>query len=134
MALDILTTATASGRATAFDVSVTSPDNGGAGDDCCQSKYESKRGRYAPHLSELERHGIDFFPIVWSAYGRPHEAAITAIRGMARRAARRRGHQDATTIENRTMHNISVEIWRRNAAMVRSCWHDDNANSREGGS
>ena len=122
---DILTTATVSGRSTAFDVSITSPDCGTAGDDCCQSMYEHKQAKYAPHLNELERNGIDYIPIVWSAYGRPHEAAVAAIRTMARRTARRRGHQDATTIENRTMHNIAVEIWRRNAAMVRSCWPVD---------
>ena len=119
---DILTTATVSGRSTAFDVSITSPDCGTAGDDCCQSMYEHKQAKYAPHLNELERNGIDYIPIVWSAYGRPHEAAVAAIRTMARRTARRRGHQDATTIENRTMHNIAVEIWRRNVDMIRYCW------------
>ena len=107
---DILTTATASGSTTALDVGITSPDCGTAGTDCCQSMYQRKRDRYAPHITELERNGITYVPIVWSAYGRPHEAAIDAIRNMARRAARRRGHSDAVTIFNRAMHNISVVI------------------------
>ena len=88
--------------------------------------YEAKRNRYAPYSIELEYNGISYVPIVWSAFGRPHEAAVAAIRHMSRRAARRRGHSDATTIENRVMHAISVEIRRRNADMVKYCWLADS--------
>jgi hypothetical protein len=129
---DVLTTATCNGLAAALDVGITSPHCGAAGNDCLASMYERKRGTYAPHFNELSANGITYNPIVWSAYGRPHEAAIAAIKAMARRTARRRGHLDAASIETRVCNAISVEIWRRNAAMVKSCWSGE-APSAQGG-
>eukprot|EP00973_Karenia_brevis_P038094 5250922-Karenia_brevis.AAC.1 len=62
---------------------------------------ERKAGNYAPYARELNRAGIDYVPLVWSAYGRPHPRTIAVLRSLARRAARRRGWSDADTLLRR---------------------------------
>ena len=59
--------------------------------------------------------------MVWSAFGRPHAAAVGIIRALAKKAARRRGLLNASLFERRAHAKISVEIWRRAARMVMAC-------------
>ena len=86
-----------------------------------------KLGDDGSHREALERQNILYQPMVWSAYGRPNTATIAVLQAMARQAARRRGLASAKVLQRRTEAAISVEIWRRAARMVFSCWprHDD---------
>jgi hypothetical protein len=59
---DILTTATASGRTTAFDVSITSPDNGAAGDDCCKRCMRPNKPDTLHTLPNSNVMGLTTFP------------------------------------------------------------------------
>ena len=68
---DVLTTS-AFARLAALDVGVACPDAGDAGDDACVAMHEAKHGTYADVLGELADEGIDYRPLVWSCWGRPH--------------------------------------------------------------
>ena len=123
---DVLTSAALPGRLAALDVGVASPDAAGAGDDCTQSMVASKRGTYAAHLDALGQAGIQYQPVVWSAYGRPHPDAKRILLTMARTASRRRGLESYRELANRWASRITTELWRRAARMVLACWprHD----------
>ena len=101
---------------------ITSPDAGGAGDDCTAAMHEGKLTKYGPYMNELSNCGITYCPAVWSAFGRPHPESLKLIRAMARRGARRRGNIDVRTLERRTLQAVTTEIWRRNARMIKACW------------
>jgi len=124
---DVFTSAAHPGRLSALDVGVTSPEAIGAGSDCTESMRLRKLGDYGSHLAALERQNILYQPIVWSAYGRPNAATTAVLQAMARQAARRRGLASAKVLQRRAEAAISVEIWRRAARMVFSCWprHDE---------
>ena len=80
---DLLTTA-AFGRLSALDVVVASPDAAGAGDDACAAAVSRKLGvgGYGPYLEELAADGVDYRPLAWTCWGRPHvDAAAAAVAG-----------------------------------------------------
>ena len=118
---DLLTSATSDGRLTAVDVGIISPDAAGAGEDCVTSMTNRKIERYRPFERELEAEGVRYQPAVWSAYGRPSEAALALIRSIARRSARRSGNDNSNAIARRFQDRVGLEIWRRAARMVRAC-------------
>ena len=117
---DVLTSA-ASCRLAALDVGIVSPDAEGAGLDCVCAMADRKVRRYAAHFREMDRAGVDYIPVVWSAYGRPHGRTTAILRTLARRVARRRGG-DAGELLRRVQAQVATEIWRRAARMVRRCW------------
>ena len=117
---DLLTEA-AFGRCVAFDVVVASPAAEGAGDDACASAVRRKLASYGPHLEELAREGIEYRPLAWTCWGRPHPDACAAIRSMAQSAARRQSGVCATDLERRSRSAISIQLWRRAAKMVAAC-------------
>eukprot|EP00973_Karenia_brevis_P006652 903761-Karenia_brevis.AAC.1 len=82
---------------------------------------ETKRARYAAYSAELDRAGIDYVPVVWSCWGRPHARTSAILREMAQRAACRRGG-DAKEILRRVQAQIGTELCRRAARMLRACW------------
>ena len=118
---DVLTGALGVGL-TALDIGISSPDATNAGDDCCAAMYAHKVDTYAPHAAALDRQNITYEPMVWSAYGRPHPHTTTILRTLATRLARRRGCSDAEWRYKRLRATMGVEVWRRGAKMVRSCW------------
>ena len=81
-----------------------------------------KRTEYAPILDELRTSGIEYLPVVWSAYGRPHPDAVRVITTLARAAARRRGTQDFRCLGRRIAARITAALWRRAANMILACW------------
>ena len=81
-----------------------------------------KHRLYAPYALDLQRTGVDYKPLVWSAYGRPHEDASAFVRLLARRQARRWGAHDWRSLCRRMETRIAVILWRRAARMVRRCW------------
>ena len=119
---DVFTSAALPGRLAALDVGVTSPDAAGAGADCTVSMVATKQSNYSAHKAELEREGIEYLPVVWSAYGRPHPDASRVLLTLARTTARRRGEASFRGLARRWAARITAAIWRRRANMVLACW------------
>ena len=105
----------------ALDIGVTSPSSTGAGADCCEAMYQQKLDKYRPHFEALSAQGIRYKPLVFSSFGRLHPQAHADLEAVARTAARRRGLGDHKLLLRRAAGRIGVAIWRRAAAMVRSC-------------
>ena len=118
---DVLTSALGNPY-TALDVSICSPHALEAGTDCTQSRVEAKLGYYGPHLAALLRQNISYTPIVWSAYGRPHPDTLTVLRSLSKSIARRRNIASAEVVFHRLHSSITLEIWRRSARQIRTCW------------
>ena len=110
---------------TALDVGIASPDaEAAAGRDCTIAMYAKKIDYYAPHKESLDSQNIEYQPMIWSAYGRPHPQTTAILRTLATRIARRRGCSDAEWRYRCLRASLVTEIWRRGAKMVRSCWPD----------
>ena len=77
--------------------------------------------KYGPVLEELQDIGVDYTPLVWSSWGRPHEDAVATLQSMAESGARRRGGLDAKALASRTASLIGVQIWKRAARMFSVC-------------
>ena len=86
------------------------------------TRFQQKVNYYSPHLPDLHKQGIDYTPIVWSCFGRPHPEAKRVIHAIARATARRRGGTNTEEIYTRIMADINVDIWRRNVLQLRTCW------------
>ena len=118
---DILTSALGIAY-TALDVSICSPHASEAGTDCTQSRVEAKLEYYGPHLAALLRQNISYTPIVWSAYGRPHPNTLTVLRSLSKSIARKRNIASAEVVFHWLHSSITLEIWRRSARQIRTCW------------
>ena len=117
---DVLSSA-ACGRLAALDVGIAYPGAAGSGDDACTAMVVSKRDKYAGVLGELRDEGVEYKPLVWSCWGRPHCDAVSIVRAMAEAAARRSGDCHASVVERRAHGLIGIQIWRRAARMVEAC-------------
>ena len=100
---------------TAVDVGITSPDALYAGRDCTQSMVDRKLEHYGQHLDILERQNIEYAPLVWSSYGRPHARAVSVLRTLSKKISRRRGTVTAQAVYHSLHAATSTEIWRRAA-------------------
>ena len=118
---DIFTNAAVPGRRAALDVCVASPQAAAAGADAADAAFRRKLKKYKDLIPELDRAGISFRPMVWTADGRPHPAATRTLRYAAELAARKgNGAGKAKHIVGRWKHEIAVAIARRRAAMARA--------------
>ena len=117
---DVLTRA-AFGRLSALDVVIASPDAQGAGDDAADAAVRRKLNERSAILGEMSDEGIEYRPVAWTCWGRPHADAQAAVHSMSLAAARRRGDVDARDIERRARGAVGVQIWRRAAQMVSAC-------------
>ena len=95
---DLLTIAASSGRAAALDVVVASPDAGHAGADCAQTMYEKKLNHDAPYRAQLERQNLEYKPLVFSCFGRPHPETHKYLVRVTKQLARRRSFAAASTL------------------------------------
>jgi hypothetical protein len=121
---DILTgVSDPSGRLAALDVGIISPAAQGAGADCTQTMVDRKVARIDRYKDELEQAGVEYRPIVFSCYGRPHGDAVRLIDSLAKQHARRKGSERHVE-RRRLMNKITTEIWRRAARMMRQCTPD----------
>ena len=118
---DILTGALGNGRH-ALDIGICSPDAVDAGDDCVDTMFKKKNEYYSAHTEALALQNIEYKPLMWSAYGRPHDATTSTLRTLAKRLTRRRGGTACEWRYERLRSAIGVEIMRRGAACVRHCW------------
>ena len=75
-----------------------------------------------PFADEMASHNIVYMPVVWTNFGRPHPGALTVIRAIARRVARRRGHASQKVVLRQFLRNLGAEIARRAARMSLACW------------
>ena len=118
---DIFTTAAVPGRGAALDVCVASPNAAAALGDAAEAAFRRKLRRYRRKIRELASAGIAFRPLVWTADGRPHPAAMRTLRYAAGVAATRNGQQTtAASLVTRWKHEVQVAILRRRAAMARA--------------
>ena len=140
---DIFTTAAVPGRGAALDVCVASPNAAAAMGDAAEAAFRRKLRRYRREIQELSAAGIAFRPLVWTADGRPHPAAIRTLRFAADIAVTRNGQQaTAGMLVSRWKHEIQIAILRRRAAMTRAVlprattqqlWLMEGRADREGG-
>jgi len=121
-----------SARLAALDVGVCCPAAAGAGADCTESMRQRKVGRMAPYGSELENGGIEYKPLTFSCFGRPHPDSRRVMQTFSRRLARRKG-TEAHLEERELAARIGVEIWRRAARMLRQCLPESTAEVDETG-
>ena len=117
---DVLTTAAVPGRQTALDITIAAQDAQHAGRDACASAYRRKMIRYSNILPALDRAGIIFQPMVWSAEGRPHPATTRVMDSILRYVRAKRGEEAMAGLRERWRHEIAIAIQRRKAAMIRA--------------
>ena len=118
---DVLTSAALAGCQAALDVGVVSPDSQDSGEDACESMHRRKMGTCAAHFAALRAQGVQYRPLVLSAFGRLHPEAACTISALAAAAARR---QICTLTRRRKRSSNarpSTAPCRRAVAMVRCC-------------
>ena len=81
---------------------------------------QRKQARLQPFRDELEAGGVEYKPITFSCYGRPHPDALRLMRAFGRRLARRKGTEEHCEVRHLAS-CVGVELWRRAARMVRQC-------------
>ena len=119
---DILTSAV-DGGLTSLDIGITSPHaQYNRGVDCTEGMYGRKVAYYAPYNRLLQQQNVQYQPLIWSCYGRPHERTTAILRTLSKRVSRRRGCSDASSVLHAMNGAIAVEIWRRAAKQCQSCW------------
>ena len=114
----------------AVDVGICCPAATGAGTDCTEAMRLRKQARMLPYAPELEAGGVDFKPVTFSCYGRPHADSARLLLSLGRRLARRKG-TEAHVGTRQLAARIGVEIWRRAARMLRLCLPDTAADEIE---
>jgi hypothetical protein len=118
---DILTNAAVPGRSAALDVCIASPNAAAAQGDAAEAAFRRKLRHYRHVIPELASAGIVFRPLVWTADGRPHPAAVRTLRYASNRAAGQGNEQvKSTQLRARWRHEMMIAILRRRAAMARS--------------
>ena len=122
---DVLTTALGNGM-TALDIGICSPFAQNAGSDCTITMANRKINYYGPHENTLAQQNIEYLPLVWSSFGRPHARTVSALRTLSKRISRRRGAACPAEVFQHLHGSVTVEIWRRAAKQIQSCWppHD----------
>ncbi|CAK0836831.1 unnamed protein product [Prorocentrum cordatum] len=101
--------------------SVACPDSAGSFSDACAAMHATKLRRYAAVVPELADEGVEYRPLIWSCWGRPHGDASAAIHSMAAAASRRRGVAALEVLARRAKTLAGIQLWRRAAAMVAAC-------------
>ncbi len=89
---------------------------------------------YRRYLPELAAQGVQYHPIIWSSWGRPHADASAALKAMAARAARRRGFTSGRALYRHVRAAIGLQLQRRAAKMAIACQrlHADGDESDHG--
>lgn len=116
---DVLTPAAFAGCVAALDVGVVAPA-AHPGVDAAAEMYRRKRDEREPIRAELEQQNIQYRPVIWTTYGRPHAQALDAMKGIAKRLGRRRGCKAAVVLAQ-IQFSIGVCLARRAARMSLVC-------------
>ena len=121
---DVLTAGAAQGTIAALDVGATAP-SGLSGDTDCTELYKNKKLRkYGRHFAEFAKQGVQYMPLIWSSWGRPHADCTAVLRNLACRAARRRGLTSGQAIYAHSSAAIGVALQRRACRMLHACIGD----------
>jgi hypothetical protein len=81
------------------------------------SAYRRKLTRYAAVQDKMEKAGVRFRPLVWTAEGRPHAETDRVISHVAKVASTGFKFESLIT---RWKHEVGVTLARRRAAMARA--------------
>jgi hypothetical protein len=119
---DILTSAALDGCTAALDVGITASGASETDADPAETMHNKKARERMPIQATLAAQNIRYVPIVWTSYGRPHEAAKAALQRIARQVARRRGDGCAQAVQRQMRRAIGTELARRVARMSLACW------------
>jgi len=119
-----------SARHVALDVGICCPAASGAGNDCAEAMRQRKQARLEPFREELAAGGVEYKPITFSCYGRPHPDALRLMKSFGRKLARRKGTEEHMEVRKLAA-CLGVEIWRRAARMLRSCLPGETATEAE---
>ena len=118
---DVLTRAVHASAMVAVDIGVRAPHASNARGDAAESMRRDKLDYYENHLVELERQGIVYAPMTFTAYGRRHPDATNMLKHAATKVVRQRGRAAARGLLKYWERQIAAEVWRRAARMVRIC-------------
>lgn len=91
------------------------------GADCIAAAVARKVRRYRGIFDELQRAGIAFPPLAWSAEGRPHPFVMRVMAYACEQFARRRPGAAAADILARWKREVGTAITRRIARMIQAC-------------
>ena len=86
------------------------------------SRLVAKLDYCGPRHPSLLRKTISCTPVVWSAYGRPHQDTLTVLQTLSKFVARKRNFDAAEVVLQRLHSSITLEIWTRSARQIHSCW------------
>ena len=101
---------------------VSCPHAGGARHDAIVKATISKFGRYGKEvIEEVRAEGVEFQPMSWTCWGRPHAEAKATVGSMADVAARHCEDADADQLRRRAATAISIQVWKRAARMLAFC-------------
>ena len=119
---DVLTRAAHPTLTVAVDIGVRAPHAVNAGNDAAETMRQEKLDYYEIHLPDLERQGIIYAPMTFTTYGRRHPCATKMLTQAATAVARQRGCANTHGLRRHWERQISAEIWRRAARMIKACW------------
>ena len=119
---DVLTSAALDGCAAALDVGITASGAADTDGDRAEAMYTRKREERRNIEETLAAQHIRYEPVMWTSFGRPHEAPKAVMQRIARRVARRRGIFDSVAVYRGMCRAISAELARRTARMSIACW------------
>ena len=105
----------------AVDIGARATYASNARGDAAESMRRDKLDYYESHFAELERQGIVYAPMTFTAYGRRHPDATNMLQHAATKVVRQRGRTAARGLLKFWERQIAAEIWRRAARMVRIC-------------
>ena len=130
---DVLTAGAVQGTLAALDVGVTAP-SAADGDTHCTEAYKSRKLRkYSRHLQDLAQQGVQYKPLIWSAWGRPHADCATILQNLSSRAARRRGLTSGAAIKQHAAAAVGAALQRRACRMLHACLGDADPEAEEPG-
>ena len=118
----VLTSAALDGCAAALDVGITASGASETDGDPAADMHTRKYNERANIADTLAAQNIRYVPIIWTSFGRPHEAASEVLGRIARQVARRRGDASHTTAYRQMCKAIGTEIARRGARVSLACW------------
>ena len=118
---DVYTTAALPGSGAALDIGICSPDATGAGMDCCESMWRTKRERNVQDLDEMAANNVRYVLLVLSCYGGLHPEAADTLERIALQAGRRLGISNHKALLRRAKAAVGVTVVTRAVAMARAC-------------
>ena len=85
----------------------------------CARAHQRKLHSYRHEIPALQAQGIRYQPMAWSCEGSSHPETIRSLHNIADGVARKTGC-NARRLLGRLLHNVTVDLMRRRAAMVRA--------------